>query len=337
MTDRPAVSVIIPVYNTGRYLNECAASVKAQTFADWEAILVDDGSPDDAPAICDALAAEDERISVVHKTNGGLSSARNAGIEKAQGRFIIFLDSDDVLEPAALSMLIDKMTDDIDAVVSNVYTKFFESGKPEAICRHMPQSEELTDPKEHAVKTLMGKGRAWRAHSNLYRAGLIREHGVRFPEGHIAEDIVFNLRFYKYTRSIAFVDEPTLRYRKREGSITSSFDPAFLRTIDFIDGEAKAFIEDCGISDAQGYVDSLYVRNVLVYLNSMMKHKRSRSEALDMLSTARMKEAAKNYCAYPYFESGAKRAYMRMMFILQRMGLKRLSIFTAGLAVRAIK
>lgn len=98
----PTISVIIPVYKVERYLDACVASVAAQTFADLEILLVDDGSPDNCPALCDAWAQKDARVRVIHQKNGGLSAARNAGIEAATGQFLAFVDADDLLEPDTL-------------------------------------------------------------------------------------------------------------------------------------------------------------------------------------------------------------------------------------------
>ena len=95
----PQISVIVPVYKVEQYLKRCVDSILHQTFSDLEVILVDDGSPDNCPAMCDELAKADKRIRVIHKENGGLSSARNAGMKIAQGKYIGFVDSDDDVEP----------------------------------------------------------------------------------------------------------------------------------------------------------------------------------------------------------------------------------------------
>ena len=98
--NRPEISIIVPVYKVERYLNECIDSILAQTFTDFELILVDDGSPDGCPALCDAAAAKDSRIRVIHKPNGGVSSARNAGLDTVRGNWIGFVDSDDSIDPS---------------------------------------------------------------------------------------------------------------------------------------------------------------------------------------------------------------------------------------------
>ena len=100
--NRPEISVIVPVYRVEKYLNDCIDSILAQTFTDFELILVDDGSPDGCPALCDVAAAKDSRIRVIHQKNRGLSGARNAGLDAAEGEWIAFVDSDDMLLPQAL-------------------------------------------------------------------------------------------------------------------------------------------------------------------------------------------------------------------------------------------
>ena len=103
--DSTIISVIVPVYKVEQYLDRCISSILQQTFEKFEVILVDDGSPDRCPLMCDEWAKRDERVKVIHKKNGGLSSARNAGIDIAKGRYINFVDSDDWMEKDALSYL----------------------------------------------------------------------------------------------------------------------------------------------------------------------------------------------------------------------------------------
>ena len=103
--EKPLLSIIVPVYDVERYLQKCIDSILAQTFTDFELILVDDGSPDNCPALCDAAAAKDARIRVLHQKNGGLSAARNAGLDVARGEWIGFVDSDDYISPEMYEIL----------------------------------------------------------------------------------------------------------------------------------------------------------------------------------------------------------------------------------------
>jgi glycosyltransferase EpsJ len=106
----PIISVIVPVYQAEAFLDQCVQSMLAQTERDFELLLIDDGSPDNSPALCDAYAARDSRVRVIHKPNGGVSSARNAGLDAAAGKFVVFLDSDDWAEPDYLSRLLTLQT-----------------------------------------------------------------------------------------------------------------------------------------------------------------------------------------------------------------------------------
>lgn len=124
MKDNPSVSILVPVYKVEQYLVRCIDSVLAQDFTDWELILVDDGSPDRCPEICDEYAQKDRRIRVVHKENGGLPSARLAGFKEACGRYMVFLDSDDWLMPNALSVLYAKICEGYDIVRGRNYMVF---------------------------------------------------------------------------------------------------------------------------------------------------------------------------------------------------------------------
>lgn len=111
MENKPIISIIVPVYNVEKYLDRCVESILNQTFKDFELILVDDGSPDDCPAICDEWAEKDSRIKVIHKPNGGVSSARNEGLNIAQGEYIGFCDPDDVINPHMYELMYKTITD----------------------------------------------------------------------------------------------------------------------------------------------------------------------------------------------------------------------------------
>ncbi|MBQ6543175.1 MAG: glycosyltransferase family 2 protein, partial [Clostridia bacterium] len=117
----PLISVIVPVYKVEKYLPRCLDSILSQSFTDFELLLVDDGSPDSCPEICDEYARRDRRISVIHKENGGLSSARNAALERATGKYVSFVDSDDYITADALQTLYSALTEtDSDIAVGNM-------------------------------------------------------------------------------------------------------------------------------------------------------------------------------------------------------------------------
>lgn len=120
--NNPKVSVIVPVYNVEKLLQRCIDSILAQTFTDFELLLIDDGSKDKSGEICDEYAAKDSRIRVFHKQNGGVSTARNIGIDKAQGEWIYFVDSDDIVLPSALGTFCSLIYSDSELVMAGFYT-----------------------------------------------------------------------------------------------------------------------------------------------------------------------------------------------------------------------
>ena len=130
---KPEISIIVPVYKTERFLSACISSILAQTFTDFELILVDDGSPDSCPALCDAAAAKDSRIRVIHQKNRGLSGARNAGLDAAEGEWIAFVDSDDTITPDFCAKL---------------YHAAQEAGAQMAVCNYRQVDEALTPIRE---------------------------------------------------------------------------------------------------------------------------------------------------------------------------------------------
>ena len=118
MNDLPHISIIIPVYNTESYLARCVDSILSQSFIDFELLLIDDGSTDGSGVICDAFADQDGRVRVFHKENGGVGSARNLGIDNAQGEWLYFVDSDDELMPDGLQVLVDGISEEVDMVMA---------------------------------------------------------------------------------------------------------------------------------------------------------------------------------------------------------------------------
>ncbi len=130
---RPKISIIIPMYNVEKYLRRCLDSVLNQTFSDWQAICVDDGSPDNSGAIAEEYAAKDKRFVVVHKENGGLSDARNAGMPYADGKYIMYLDSDDFIHPQTMEIAYDVIEKNKSDIASFSYDRFY---RPQLMVRH---------------------------------------------------------------------------------------------------------------------------------------------------------------------------------------------------------
>lgn len=215
-----AISVIVPIYRVEKYLPACIDSILNQTFTDFELILVDDGSPDRCPAICDEAAERDARVRVIHQANAGLSAARNAGIEAAHGAWLSFVDSDDYIAPQFYEKLYQTaQRTDADCVMCSVQN-VDESGKPidSALMR-------VADEVKTGQEVLRKIGRddvtpyltAW---NKLYRRKLFNT--LRYPAGRQNEDVFVFAELFCQVQRAACVAEPLYFYRKRMGSIMNS-------------------------------------------------------------------------------------------------------------------
>lgn len=220
MCMKDLISVIIPVYRVEAYIKRCVDSVLAQTYTNTEIILVDDGSPDGCPAICDAYAARDARVLVIHQENAGLSGARNAGIEKSRGRYLAFVDSDDYLAPDFLERL---------------YHACVDTGSEMSVCRWEYVKGEAI-PEKGTGKTEIFSGRQMLANlytpdgayfvvawNKLYKRELFEE--IRYPLGRIHEDEATTYRIYDQVKRAAYVDKSLYGYFVTPSSITRGFNP----------------------------------------------------------------------------------------------------------------
>ena len=215
----PPVSVIIPVYNVEKYLATCLDSVTNQTLKDIEIICVNDGSTDRSGEILSRYAAQDERIKIVSKPNGGLASARNAGFEIAKGKYIGFVDSDDWVEPETYETALSKMYEDpnVDFVCwgANVITeKGFANylGWGKCASARLTGKHELND--DICLKT---PAYAW---NKLYKREIIRKNGLLFPQGMLYEDTSFYWCYAANSRFAYYIDANFYNYFKRKNSIT---------------------------------------------------------------------------------------------------------------------
>ena len=187
----PVISVIVPVYKVEEYLPACLASIRAQTFAGWECILVDDGSPDSCGELCDAAAAADSRFSVIHKQNAGVSAARNSGMEAARGRYILFCDADDELAPDELRLALDAVARwPGDLVCWRRVRQQAELAKAGFAPDCAALSQTLYNEAQSRVYMTTVDGHA--VTNKLFEAALVRDAGLRFdPALARAEDYVF--------------------------------------------------------------------------------------------------------------------------------------------------
>jgi glycosyltransferase involved in cell wall biosynthesis len=235
----PEISIIVPVYGVEKYLDKCVKSILNQTFKDFELILVDDGSPDNCGAMCDAYAEIDDRIVVVHKENGGLSAARNAGIEIARGRYLGFVDSDDYIETDMYELLYTNLKKEA-ADLSIVGLFDLYAGKEPEIKKH---EYIVTDMLGAAKIILEGKLVSVNAYNKLYKKEIF-EH-VRYPEGRITEDAAVILKVLEQTTKVVIDTNQKYYYYHRENSISSNhFSKKDLDTIKAWEDNEKHVLEN---------------------------------------------------------------------------------------------
>ena len=214
----PTVSIIVPVYKVEKYLNRAVDSLIGQSYANIEIILVDDGSPDRCPQICDDYAAADKRVKVIHKPNGGLSDARNAGIDVASGDLLFFVDSDDYLRANAITVLVENMIATGADIVCCGVDIVDENG--ETYEQQLSESSLITSGMNIVTKLFVNKFPHNYACNKLFRKKLF--NGVRFPIGRLYEDIATVYLAVSHAVIVSCITESLYCYeRGRVGNISS--------------------------------------------------------------------------------------------------------------------
>lgn len=212
----PLISVIVPVYRAELFLPQCVDSLLVQGLGDFELILIDDGSPDGSGAMCDAYAAEDSRIRVIHKPNGGVSSARNTGLDAARGDYVVFVDSDDYVAPAYLEGLLAALQEQAEpekTLVITDYQPFTPKGDEK---RSFPQPfmVGLAEATPQAFRNLIFGFRLFPPYCKLYSREIIETNHLRFDTSiRTAEDFDFNMRYLAHVETICYRPIPSYHYR----------------------------------------------------------------------------------------------------------------------------
>lgn len=220
------ISVIIPVYKVEQYLDECIQSVFSQSYTNLEIILVDDGSPDGCPALCDGYALQDKRVKVVHKENGGLSDARNAGLIEATGEYVIFLDSDDFwLEKDFLATLVAEINiqPDVDAILFGRKDFYESSGsyvKGMSVDVEKVNGRTKTEAFRYLIVSQLYSMSAW---SKLIKRDLLISNQITFEKGLLGEDMDWSLQLWSKLNTVRAINCFGYGYRHRPQSITSTY------------------------------------------------------------------------------------------------------------------
>ena len=237
---QPLISVIVPVYKVEKYLDKCVSSIVNQTYKNLEIILVDDGSPDNCPAMCDAWAEKDNRIRVIHKQNGGLSDARNAGMKIASGEFIGFVDSDDWIVSDMYQHLYEIMTDDRSDIAVCGALMVWEDGRTQKLTRDGSCVLNREDAMRAIIEESWLKQPVW---NKLYRTEKIRD--ITFPVGKYHEDVFWSYRAVGMADRVSVSDKVGYYYLQRDGSIMDErYSP---KRLDAVDAKVQrcAYIQRC--------------------------------------------------------------------------------------------
>ncbi len=229
----PKVSIIVPVYNTEKYLHRCIDSILRQTLTDIEVILVDDGSPDRCPTMCDRFAEIDDRITVIHKINGGLSSARNAGMRIARGKYIGFVDSDDDIELNMFAEMVEAAEQNNADFVMSDYIRFLENGKKYLVSTKLRSGiyDKEDIEKEIYPSLIMGENidygpilSVWHC---IYNHKFLRDNNIVFADDvKWSEDNLFSTIVGYYAKCFVYLKgRGFYHYYQNPGTITTSYRP----------------------------------------------------------------------------------------------------------------
>lgn len=310
MGKHPLVSIIIPVYNVERYLRRCLDSILLQTYYNLEIILVDDGSTDSSGEICDEYAEKDSRISVIHKENGGLSDARNAGIEAASADYIAFIDSDDYVEKQYVQRLAGiLLKNNADIAICGYYC-----GKREKFpeIKRYHRKIQCFDSKV-MLKNWHGKYKhvetaAW---NKLYKKVLFVENNIYYPVGYIYEDVQTTHLLVNKALKIVLTNEKLYYYYHRKDSIMQTISEEKMKACIYAQNKRLKFFKDNGYREAY---ERLAVKRqkqyMLNYLNSVMVKDMEKTKA-EMLSL--YNESYKRVCSFDEI-----RIWERLLFFMFR-------------------
>lgn len=231
------ISVIVPIYNVEEYLNRCVESIVNQTYRNLEIILVDDGSPDNCPKMCDDWAGKDNRIKVIHKENGGLSDARNAGMKIATGEYISFIDSDDWIDTETFSLVMEKII----ATKAQIGAFNIISVDSDSCTPNLSDEYELLNSEQAIENTIDDTGVKTVAWNKVYHKIVLQ--GLNFPKGKLHEDEFFTFRALDKAEETVYLHRQCYYYFQRPTSIMGQYN---VRHLDMLDGvkERMEFVKD---------------------------------------------------------------------------------------------
>lgn len=261
--EQPLISIIIPVYNAKAHLDACVQSILDQSYKNFELLLIDDGSSDGSSELCDELSQKSEKIRVIHKENGGVSTARNRGLEEACGEFIIFVDCDDVISQDYVESFIESSRD-ADLVIGSIEDVYVDGTgkiyKTDLRIHKAPIKGVLAEEYYDLIDWIRGPV------AKLYRKAIIDEHHLRFDENlSVAEDQVFNFSYYRFVTSYKIEERSLYQYFHYDTKISLSTlytEKTFSDDVFKMDIEYTFLKEYCPNS-----YNTIYIHQVIGLLN----------------------------------------------------------------------
>ena len=301
------ISVIVPIYNVEKYLDRCVQSIVSQTYKNLEIILVDDGSPDNCPAICDKWAKKDNRIKVIHKENGGVSSAKNAGIGISCGEYFAFVDADDYIAPEMYGKMIARaLLENADVCGCNFET-VDESGASgdnlPCYCSGVFKGSEVL-PSYFSEESFLPS-----SVNKLYKREIAEKYGIRFDESlQIGEDFMFNYCFFKHSSCVCSMSDKLYYYFcSRSGSASNSLSKKWLlrwKNTKFVLEQEK------GNEQVHMLCSRMYAKELLLCYKEMNEYKIAREmKDLYLQLVSEMKENAQQFINNPLLGKSDKLKY----------------------------
>lgn len=216
--NKPLVSIVVPIYNVEKYIDRCISSISNQTYGNIEIILVDDGSKDSSPEKCDSWNRIDERVVVIHKSNGGLADARNCGVDNATGEYISFVDGDDSIDPAMIESMVEALLTYEAQIACCGKQKIYDNGNTEAYqCR---KSLKVYSGNEAIDELFCGYYIDESFCDKIFKIDLLRK--FKFPLGEVNEDLPILPDIFSLCKNVVHIGAPLYNYHQNEGSITRS-------------------------------------------------------------------------------------------------------------------
>lgn len=268
------VSIVVPVYNVESDLRQCVESVLAQSYQFWELWLVDDGSTDASPTICDDYACKDDRIHVIHKVNGGVSSARNVGIENITGEYTLFLDSDDYLEANTLDRLVNcAVSTEADIVLCGFKHRVMSDNSVEEILSNCPFEGNNETFFNTCFWDVYQKDLINPPWNKLIRSEILTEYQIKFNENYsILEDVAFSVQVMEHSSKLVVLQEALYNYCfKQQGNLVHKFHENFFAALLYLDSCLEGYFSSEPQCDMEQMRKRIFFQKTLAYLRKMYR------------------------------------------------------------------